>query len=120
MYAAMLLTICFGNQLLVCESQRTSPYPHVRLSGELFALLPTFVEADGSEIVSCSDIISAVTVTFLMYWLFDIGTLIQSAYRLIPVVLEDFTVFIYVIHGTNFVSNVVRKLLTLFQSAITI
>jgi hypothetical protein len=65
--------MCFGDQPLVCETQRTSPYPHVRLSGDLFGLLPSFVvEADGSEIVSCSDIISGVTVTFLMYWLFDI------------------------------------------------
>jgi len=72
-YAAMLLTVCFGDQPLVSEIDRASPYPHIQVSGELFGLLPMFVvQADGSDVMSCGDIVSALSVTFLMYWLFNI------------------------------------------------
>lgn len=55
------------------DISRQSPYPHVEFTGDVFDSLTSFtVTADGVDILSCSDVTSAVTACFAMYWIFDI------------------------------------------------
>jgi len=54
---------------LVLDAQRHTPYSQVVFSGEKTVYI---VIADNVEVVTCSNIVAAITACFLVYSIFDI------------------------------------------------
>ena len=74
-YAAMMLSLCLMERPLVANSNdtKTTPYPHVVCDTDVFSAQSVYtVYADNTEITTCSDIVTALTVCFDIYWIFDI------------------------------------------------
>jgi len=73
-FAAVLLSHCFRESALVSEGSQTC-YPHICFVGDddVFGAMTVFnLMADHTDVTSCTDIITAVTACFSLYWLFDI------------------------------------------------
>lgn len=61
--------------LVSAEGVSSTLYPHVEFERDLsvFDAATVFrVLADGNEITQCSDIVKAMTVAFVMHWIFNI------------------------------------------------
>ena len=72
-YAAMMMAHGLGEKTLVSDAQRRSPYPQVVFSGDVFGEKTAYtVIADNVEVVTCSNIVAAITACFVVHWIFDI------------------------------------------------
>jgi hypothetical protein len=74
-YYGLLLALCFGEQSIVSESRTPSLYPHITQEGDsdLFDPETSFIIAvDRIDVTSTHDLVHALTICFLQYWLFDI------------------------------------------------
>ena len=72
-YAAMMMAHGLGEKPLASHARRRTPYPQVVFSGDVFAEKTAYtVIADSVEVVTCSNIVAAITACFLVHWIFDI------------------------------------------------
>ncbi len=74
-YSAQLISLCLREQSLFSEAAQLTLYPYILYSGDenIFGTLTVFrVFAEGVEVTSCRDAVTALTTAFVMFWIFDI------------------------------------------------
>jgi len=74
-YSALLISLCLREQSLFSEAIQPTLYPYILYSGDenIFGTLTVFkIYAEGAEVTSCRDAVTALTTAFLMFWIFQI------------------------------------------------
>ena len=57
----------------MAQNIKKTPYPHVIFTGDIFDSQTSFtLFADSTEIAVCTDVLTAITACFVVYWIFNI------------------------------------------------
>jgi len=57
----------------VAQNIKKTPYPHVIFTEDIFDSQTSFtLFADSTEIAVCTDVLTAITACFVVYWIFNI------------------------------------------------